>query len=90
MINNCDGTGSYHGLVGRANVGNRENSHVAVSEKEAQVVFKYHHIILKLPGEYTQDFVTYDNEKCKLFGLDSINREGDRFEVPEDIEILSG
>ena len=38
-------------------------------------MFKYHHIILKLPGEYKQDFVTYDNEKCELFGLDSINHK---------------
>ena len=74
-INNCDGTGGYRGLVGRANVGNRENSHISVSEKEARAVFKYHHIILKLPGEYKQEFVNYDNEKCKLFELDSINHK---------------
>jgi hypothetical protein len=49
-INNCDGTGGYRGLVGRANVGHRENSNISVSKKEARVVFKYHHIILKLPG----------------------------------------
>ena len=47
---NCDGTGGYCGLVGRANIGNRENLHISVSKKEAQVVFKYHHIILKLPA----------------------------------------
>jgi hypothetical protein len=70
---NCDGTGGYHGLVGRANIGNRENLHISVSKKEVRVVFKYHHIILKLPCEYKQEFVTCDNEKCKLFGLDSIN-----------------
>ena len=49
VINNCDGTGGYHGLIGRANIGNRENLYISVSEKEARVVFKYHHIILKLP-----------------------------------------
>ena len=54
---NCDGTGGDRGLVGRANIGNRENSHISVSKKEARVVFKYHHIILKLPGEYKQHFV---------------------------------
>ena len=37
---NCDGTGGYCGLVGRANIGNRENLHISVSKKEAQVVFK--------------------------------------------------
>ena len=63
---NCDGTGGYRGLVGTANIGNRENSPISVSKKEARVVFKYHHIILKLPGEYKQDFVTYDNEKFEL------------------------
>ncbi len=31
--------------------------------------------MLKLPGEYKQDFVTYDNEKYELFGLDSINHK---------------
>jgi hypothetical protein len=30
----CDGIGGYRGLVGRANVGNRENSHISVSENE--------------------------------------------------------
>jgi hypothetical protein len=30
-------------------------------QKEVRVVFKYHHIIMKLPGEYKHDFVTYDN-----------------------------
>ncbi len=85
-INNCDGTGGYRGLVGRANVGNRENSHISVSEKEARVVFKYHHIILKLPGEYKQDFVTYDNEKCELFGLDSINHKNVTTKFPREMK----
>ena len=62
-------------MVGRANIGNKENSHISVSEKEAQVVFKYHHLILKLPGEYKQDFVTYYNETFELFGLDSITHK---------------
>ena len=48
---------------------------MSVSKKEARVVFKYHHIILKLPGKYKQDFATYDNEKFKRFGLDSINHK---------------
>ncbi len=52
---NFDGIGGYHGLVDRANIGNRENTHASVSEKKARVAFKYHHIILKLPGEYKQD-----------------------------------
>ena len=51
-INNSEGAGDYLGLIGRANVGNRENLHISVSEKEVRVVFKYHHIILKLSGEY--------------------------------------
>jgi hypothetical protein len=72
---NCDGTGGYRGLVGRTNIGNRANSHISVSEKEVRVVFTYHHIILKLPGEYKQDFVGYDNETCELFRLDSINHK---------------
>jgi hypothetical protein len=72
---NCDSTGGYRGLVGRANIGNRENLHISVSEKEVPVVFKYYHIILKLPGEYKHDFVTYNNEKCELFGLDSIDHK---------------
>ncbi len=72
---NCDGTGGYRGLVGRANIGNKENLHISVSKKKAQVVFKYHHILFKLPGEYKQDFVMYDNEKCELFGLDSLNHK---------------
>ena len=70
---NHDGTGGYRGLVGRANIGNRGNLHNSVSKKEVQVVFKYNHIIWKLPGEYKQDFVTYDNEKFELFRLDSID-----------------
>ena len=59
---NCDCTGGYHGLVGKANIGNREILHISVSKKEVRVVFKYHPLILKLPGEYKQNFVTYDNE----------------------------
>ncbi len=66
--NNCDNTGGYCGLVGRVNVGNRENMHIPLGKREAQVIFKYHHIIMKRPGEYKQDFVTYDNEKFELFG----------------------
>ena len=62
-------------MVGRANIGNRENMHILVGEREARVIFKYHHIIMKLPGEYKQDFVTYDNEKFELFGLVSINQD---------------
>ena len=62
-------------MVGRANVGNRENSHISVRDKEVQVVFKYHHIILILPGEYKQEFATYDNEKFELFGSDSISHK---------------
>jgi hypothetical protein len=31
---NCDNTGGYRGLVGRANVGNCENMHILVGEKE--------------------------------------------------------
>ena len=68
--NNCHNTGAYRGLGGRANVGNCENMHILVGKREAQVIFKYHHIIMKLPGEYKQDFVTYDNEKFEQFGLD--------------------
>jgi hypothetical protein len=83
---NCDGTGGYHGLVGRSNVGNRENSHISVSKKEARVVFKYHHLILKLPGEYKQDFVTYDTEKLKLFRLDSINHKNVTTKFPHEMK----
>ena len=72
---NCDSTGGYCGLVGRANIGNRENSDNSVIKKQVRVVFKYHHIILKLHGEYKQDFVMYDNEKFELFGLDSIDHK---------------
>ena len=82
----CDHTGRYHGLVGRANVGNRENLHISVSKKEVRVVFKYNHIILKLPGEYKHDFVTYDNEKFKLFGLDSINHNNVRTKFPHEMK----
>ncbi len=32
---NCDGTCGYRGLVGRANIGNRENANASVSKKEA-------------------------------------------------------
>ena len=48
--NNFDNTGGYRGLVGRASVGNRENMHILVGEREARVIFKYHHIIMKLPS----------------------------------------
>ena len=83
---NCDGTGGYRGLVGRANIGNRENANAYVSEKEARVAFKYHHIILKLPGEYKQDFVTYDNEKFELFGLDSTNHQNVTIKFPREMK----
>ena len=35
VINNCDCTGGYRGLVDRENIDNRENSHISVSEKKA-------------------------------------------------------
>ncbi len=84
--NNCDNTGGYRGLVGRANVGNRENVHILVGEMEARVIFKYHHIIMKLPGEYKQDFVTYDNEKFELFGLGSINHDNVMTKFPREMK----
>ncbi len=82
----CNGTGGFRGLAGRANIGIRENSHISSSKKEARVVFKYHHIILKLLGEYKQDFVTYDNEKCELFGLDSINYKNVTTKFPREMK----
>ena len=80
------GTGGYCSLVDRANIGNRENLHISVSKKEAQVVFKYHHIMLKLHGEYKQDFVAYNNEKCELFGLDSINHNNVTTKFPHEMK----
>ena len=73
-------------MVGRANVGNRENVHILVGKREARVIFKYHHIIMKLPGEYKQDFVTYDNEKFELFGLWSINHNNVMTKFPRDMK----
>ena len=52
-------TGGYRGLVGRANIGHWENMDISVSKMAVQFVFKCHHIIMKLPGEYKQDFVIY-------------------------------
>jgi hypothetical protein len=31
----CDRTGGYRSLVGRADIGNRENSHISFNEKDA-------------------------------------------------------
>jgi hypothetical protein len=38
-------------MVGRAIIGNRENNNILVDKQEAQEAFKYHRIIIKLPGE---------------------------------------
>ena len=84
--NNCGNTGGYRGLVGRANVGNHENMHILVGKREARVIFKYHHIIMKLPGEHKQDFVTFDNEKFELFGLGSINHDNVMTKFPREIK----
>ena len=71
-------------MVGRANIDNCENMHILVGKREAQVIFKYHHIIMKLLGEYKQDFVTYDNEKFELFGVGSINHNNVTTKFPHE------
>ena len=73
-------------MVGRANVGKCENMHLLVGKREARVIFKYHHIIMKLPGEYKPDFVTYDNEKFELFRLGSINPNNVTTKFPREMK----
>jgi hypothetical protein len=82
----CDNAGGYHGLAGRANIGNCENMNILVGKREARVIFKYYHIIMKLPGEYKQDFVTYDNERFELLGLGSINQDDVMTKFPCEIK----
>jgi hypothetical protein len=57
-------------LVGRANIGNREIWMPLSATRKRKLCSN--NIILKLPGEYKQDFVMYENENFVLFGLDSI------------------
>ena len=73
-------------MVGRANIGNRENMHILVGKREAQIIFKCHHIIMNLPGEYKQDFLIYDNEKFELFGLGSINHNNVMTKFPREMK----
>jgi hypothetical protein len=42
--------------------------------------------MLKVPGEYKQDFVTYNNEKFSLFGLDIINHKNVTTKFPREMK----
>ena len=73
-------------MVGIANISNCENMHILVGKREARVIFMYYHIIMKFPGEYKQDFVTYDNEKFELFRLGSKNHNNVMTKFPREMK----
>ena len=68
LTKNLNRIGGFRGLVGRANIQDRDNKTVLAKENEAEVVLRYIRIVNMLPRTACESFMSYEKGKLELFG----------------------
>ena len=63
-----DHLGGYRGLVYRSMIKNMEMKYHMANYEEAEVMFRYHMLILDLTDSSRESLIMYEQKKAKLFG----------------------
>ena len=68
LTKNLNHIGGFCGLIGRANIQDRDNRTVLAKEDETGVVLRYIRLINMLPLSACKTFMSYEKGKLDLFG----------------------